>query len=102
MLHQGTGSLLIPLGQALYAIDFPPEIHNRCVGLLNKMCAQDALLPGSLYLELPVDRTNGSLCHGGYADIFKCTYRDQEVAVKVLRVYHNDPPERAKKVSDYC
>ena len=39
------------------------------------------------------------LCHGGFADVWKCQYNGQEVAAKVLRVYLRDDLQRTRRVS---
>lgn len=36
---------------------------------------------------------------GGYGDVFKCTYQNLHVAVKVLRVYSNSDMRELNRVS---
>jgi len=36
---------------------------------------------------------------GGFADVFKCKHRGQEVAVKVLRKSANSDPKKLTRVS---
>ena len=53
---------------------------------LYKTCAGHSLLPEQLQFELNDDQVGLAVCHGGLADVSKCEYRGQDVAVKVLRI----------------
>ena len=54
---------------------------------LYKICAIHSLLPGSLQINVRYDPSGAPHCSGGFADVWKGEYGDQQVAVKVLRVY---------------
>ncbi|KAF9780779.1 kinase-like domain-containing protein [Thelephora terrestris] len=74
------------IDQALHSLNFPLRIRKKCVELLCKMCTGHTLLPRSLHFELPDIGIGGPAAWGVFAEIFKCDYRGQWVAVKILRV----------------
>ena len=52
---------------------------------LYRTCARHILLSRSLRIELPDSPTGVPLYRGGFGDVWKCEYREKQVAVKVLR-----------------
>lgn len=80
-------NLLIPVNQALNTLDFAPRIQRKCMKLLYKMCAGHVMIPRSLNFELCGDTSGTPLCRGGSADVSRCDYNGQVVAVKVLRMH---------------
>jgi hypothetical protein len=89
LLHIRGVTLIVnlPSVQAVDNLDFAPQIRNKCVRSLYKMCAGHTMLPRSLHFELPGNAmdADGALYCGGYADVFRCESGGREVAVKVLR-----------------
>ena len=72
-------------GQALDSL--APHIRRRCLRFLLKTCGQQALLPESILISCSYEPTEGMQYRGGYADVWKGRYHDQDVAMKVLRVH---------------
>jgi hypothetical protein len=76
----------------------PSQTRRSCLRSLHRICGRQALLPGSLKIPLCYDPTETPLCHGGFADVWKCEYKGQEVVAKVLRVYMRDDLRRIRGV----
>jgi hypothetical protein len=66
---------------------------------LYKMCSARFLLPKSLQIEVHYDLSGVAYCRGGFADVWKGSCGDREVAVKVLRVYANNDLRKVTRVS---
>jgi hypothetical protein len=75
--------------QALHAPDLSPGTRKQCLKLLYRTCGHHALLPGALKVPVTYDQTTHVVYRGGYADVSKGRYRDQDVAVKAIRTYSN-------------
>ena len=88
-----------PVGQASDGLDFASQIRKKCVKLLYKMCSGHALLPRSLYFELPGNLPDATACCGGFADVLECEYHGRKVAVKALRVYEKGFLQKVTNVS---
>jgi hypothetical protein len=69
-----------------------------CLHFLYDICGRDALLPRSLAIPLCYNPTENPLDQGGFANIWKGQYHDQEVAAKVLRVYAANDVQKIRKV----
>jgi len=67
-----------------------PEVRKSCLRTVYKICGHQALLPRALTIQLDSDLTGDALYGGGFADVWKGRYRDQDVAVKILRVYQTN------------
>ena len=80
-------NFLYPIDQALDGTSLSPSIRNKCMRSLYKMCARHTLIPTSLRITLCDDPTNIVLFRGGFGDVSKRIYEEQEVAVKTLRTY---------------
>ena len=76
----------------------PPGLQKICLGALCKICGRLGLLPRSVRIQVPYDRSNDPLYTGGYADVWKGQYQDSHVAVKVLRVCANNNFEKITRV----
>jgi len=70
----------------------------RCLRFLRNICGCHSLLPKLLAIPVLYDRTKDPLYYGGFADVWKGVSDDQEVAVRVLRLYESDDKERMKRV----
>jgi len=66
---------------------------------LYKICRLRGLLPGPMQIELLENPSGAEHFHGGYGNVFKCTYQNLEVAVKVLRVCSNSDLQKTNRVS---
>ena len=56
------------------------------------------MLPRSLRIESCYKTTGVAQFRGGFADVWKGEYRDQEVAVKQLRIYANSDLQKITRV----
>ena len=63
-----------------------PQLYNKCLDTLRKVCGCQGLLPGSVQIPLCYNRLDAPLYRGGYADVWKGQYDGRDVAVKVLSV----------------
>ena len=72
----------------------------RCLRFLCKVCGRHALLPKPLDIPVSYDETETALYHGGFADVWKGTRHDREVAVKVLKLYQCSDQDKIKRVGD--
>ena len=79
--------------------DLNHTLRMRCLRYLCKICSCHALLPESLAIPVSYDRTKVPLHHGGFADVWKGTSRDLEVAVKELKLYESSNQEQIRRVS---
>ena len=77
------------------AID--PALRRRHVKALIKLSGTTALYPECLVLE-GIEIVGDAVGGGGFADIFKGRLLDQEIAVKVLKVYQKSDIEKLLKV----
>jgi len=66
---------------------------------LYRTCADHALVPRSLRVELSDSPTGVALYRGGFGDVWKCECRGQQVAVKALRTYANSDLQNITRVS---
>ena len=78
--------------------DLDRALRMRCLHFLCKICSHHVLLPNSLTIPVAYDRTEDPLYYGGFADVWKGTSHDREVAVKVLRLYQCGDREQMKRV----
>ncbi|KAJ7700552.1 kinase-like domain-containing protein, partial [Mycena metata] len=70
--------------------------------LVVKLCSSCERLPSSLFVE-GVERRAEVPCNGGgFSDIYKAVYRSQEVALKKLRLFVDDTPEKRTKIKEVC
>ena len=74
--------------QALETLELPSKkVRKRCVKALYEKCGRNNMLPVSLQIPLCYDRQGYPVRRGGYADVWRGKYCDQDVAVKVIRTY---------------
>lgn len=85
-----------PIYQALDSL--APEIRGRCLRYLYGICGRHTLLPRHLTIPFCCDLTEHPLRHGGSANVWVGQHRNQEVAVKVMRVYSTCDFGQAKRV----
>ena len=65
-----------------------PQLREKSLSALCKICGHQALLPKSIQIPLCYDRSaDAPLYSGGYADVWKGEHKGSTVAVKVLRIY---------------
>jgi len=91
-------SLLRSFVQALDEFDLTSRIRKKCVRMLYKMCARNALFPRSLRIELRDNRDNIVRYRGGFGDVSKHEYQGREVAIKRLRIYDTSDPQKVIRV----
>jgi len=87
------------VNQALNRPDVSPQTRRKCLKLLYRTCGRSALLPETLKIPVYYDRTGVALYRGGFADVWKGKHGDQDVAVKVIRVYSNSELQKLIGVS---
>jgi serine/threonine protein kinase len=75
-----------------------PALKRRHVKALVRLSAATGLYPECLVLE-GIEITGDAVGGGGFADIFKGRLVDQEIAVKVLKVYQKSDIEKLLKVT---
>ena len=75
-----------------------PALRRHHVKALIKLSGATGLYPECLVLK-GIEIIGDTVGGGGFADIFKGQLRDQEIAVKVLRVYHKSDIEKLLKVT---
>jgi hypothetical protein len=75
-----------------------PALRRHHVKALIKLSGATGLYPECLVLK-GIEIIGDTVGGGGFADIFKGRLRDQEIAVKVLRVYHKSDIEKLLKVT---
>ncbi|KAJ6527617.1 kinase-like domain-containing protein [Mycena vulgaris] len=61
--------------------------------LLKNLCAATKAFPPILFLELDSLDRNRQIGRGEFADIFRGKYKEQDIALKRLRVYKQEPNE---------
>ena len=91
-------SLLRSFVQALNELDLASRIRKKCVKMLYKTCARNALFPRSLRIELCDNPDNTVLYRGGFGDVSKREYQGREVAVKRLRIYDTSDLQKVVRV----
>lgn len=67
--------------------------------LIMKLSIRSGLLPNSLLITDVVMSSSESVAGGGFADIFRGTYKGRLVALKRLRVFRSTHDPEAWKVS---
>jgi hypothetical protein len=75
-----------------------PALRRHHVKALIKLSGATGLYPECLVLK-GIEIIGDAVAGGGFADIFKGRLRDQEIAVKVLRVYQKSDIEKLLKVT---
>ena len=78
--------------------DLDHALRMRCLRFLCKICGRHALLPKSLDIPVSFDRMKVPLYRGGFADVWKGTSRDQEVAAKVTGIYQCSDQQKIRRV----
>ena len=74
-----------------------PALRRRYVKALIRLSGATGLYPDSLLLE-GIETMGDAVGGGGFADIFKGRHLNQEIAVKVLKVYQKSDIEKLLKV----
>jgi len=65
----------------------PPEIYEKCLRHLRKICGHQALLPRSVVIPLCYDPARTPLYRGELGDLWKGQHDGREVSAKALRAY---------------
>lgn len=79
--------------------DLSPRLRTKCLSALFLICSRQALLPRLLQIPICYNRSDPSLCQGGFADVWKGEHEGRRVAVKVLRVGSPSSVDKIKSVS---
>ena len=98
-IHPAEPALTGPVDQILDRPDLPLWARVKCVRPLYKTCGLHGLLPQALKVPIYYDRNGYPLYQGGYADVWKGTYYNREVAVKVIRTCSKSNLKRVISVS---
>jgi hypothetical protein len=75
-----------------------PVLKRRHVKALIRLSGATGLYPECLVLE-GIDIIGDAVGGGGFADIFKGRLRDEDIAVKVLKVYQKSDIQKLLKVT---
>ena len=75
-----------------------PALKRRHVKALIRLSGMTGLYPECLVLE-GIEIIGDPIGGGGFADIFKGRLLDQEIAVKVLRIYQKSDIQKLLKVT---
>ena len=89
----------VSVDQVLDRHELSPRARENCLKLLHKMCGRCALLPTTLKIPIPFERTGNVLYRGGFADVWKGEHCGQDVAVKVIRIYSDSDLQKVTGVS---
>lgn len=86
--------------QALAYDDGVPETKNKLHRALRKTCAEAGVLPSSYYLEDDqIKKLNDvPFASGGYSDVWRGSYKGENVSIKAFRVYTTDNIRHLTKV----
>ena len=74
-----------------------PALKRRHIKALTKLSRATGLYPECLVLQ-GIEIRGDAVGGGGFADIFKGRLRNQQIAVKVLKVYEKSDIEKLLKV----
>lgn len=66
--------------------------------LLRAMCARHELIPKSLKFDLCDDSSGELMYRGGFGDVWYHKLQEQEIAVKVLKVYRSRDLQQITRV----
>ncbi|KIK61707.1 hypothetical protein GYMLUDRAFT_165708 [Collybiopsis luxurians FD-317 M1] len=76
--------------------------YHHAQRILVKLSEHSDTLPTSLFIG-GVNRRDPHPCTGGtFADIYRATYRDQDVALKRIRIFQGDAEGRHKAQKRFC
>lgn len=86
--------------QALGYDDGVPETRAKLHRALRKTCAEVGILPTSYYLDdSQIKKLNEvPFASGGYSDVWRASYREENVSIKAFRVYATDNIKQLTKV----
>ena len=86
--------------QALGYDDAVPETKNRLHRALRKTCGEVGILPTSYHLDdKQVKKLNDvPFASGGYSDVWRGSYGEENVSIKAFRVYTTDNIKYLTKV----
>lgn len=89
-----------PLIQALGYDDGVPETKSKLHRVLRKTCAEVGILPSSYYLDSgQMSKVNDvPFASGGYSDVWRGSYKGEDVSIKAFRVYTTDNIKLLTKV----
>lgn len=88
--------------QALGYEDELPETKGKLQRALRKACAEAGILPDSYYLDANQIKRLSEVpfASGGYSDVWRGTYKEENVSIKAFRVYTTDNIKNLTKVSN--
>ena len=86
--------------QALGYDDGLPDAKNKLHRALRKTCAEAGILPTSYYLDdKQIKKLNDvPFASGGYSDVWRGSYKGENVSIKAFRVYTTDNIKHLTKV----
>ncbi|KAF5387289.1 hypothetical protein D9757_005805 [Collybiopsis confluens] len=88
--------------RSLLAHNEDDTFYHQAQRLLVKLSERSDTLPTSLFIK-GVTRRDPHACTGGtFADIYRAVYRDQDVALKKIRIFQGDNEGRHKSQKNFC
>ena len=86
--------------QALGYDDGVPDTKGKIHRALRKTCAEVGILPSSYYLDdSQIKKLNDvPFASGGYSDVWRGSYKGEQVSIKAFRVYTTDNIKHLTKV----
>jgi len=86
--------------QALGYDDGLPDTKTKLHRALRKTCAEAGVLPTSYYLDdKQIKKLNDvPFASGGYSDVWRASYKEENVSIKAFRVYTTDNLKHLTKV----
>ena len=86
--------------QAIEHDDGVPDTKSRFQRALRKACSEVGILPDSYYLNTSqIKKLNDvPFASGGYSDVWRGSYLEENVSIKAFRVYTTDNIENLTKV----
>ena len=86
--------------QALGYDDGLPDTKSKLHRALRKTCAEAGILPTSYYLDdKQIKKLNDvPFASGGYSDVWRGSYKGENVSIKAFRVYTTDNIKHLTKV----
>ena len=98
-MHPAEPALTGSVDQLLDRPDFSLWVRVKCVRPLYRTCGRYELLPQALKVPIYYDRSGYPLYHGGYADVWKGTCYNRDVAVKIISTCETSNFKRVISVS---
>ena len=76
------------------------KLRKKCLLVLRKLCGLCGSLPSSHMIQEGLQKTDDyAFTSGGFADVYRGTYKGQKVAIKAFRIYAQGDLMQVRKVT---